>query len=297
MVTPIYESLEIVITLRCNARCRNCIRLCNSEDLGLDYSGLDMTIENVTQALTEVAQLFETHGRPVFDVVCITGGEPTLHPQLGEIWELCRQSLLGGWGMANTLVCNVNRTRPVPPEIEPQVVHWWSVGREKADNHIAMLVDPAERGEVITRASCRHYRRNRIVVTKQGWIRCCASEGYTRLAGAKGLILDHLPASIEDWPNMDRICAHCAFAAPTQVFERDVGRPVSDVFREWAVDRLAEWPVECPHCHKEVPVLPGQTEGLIVSCPLCARRFALRWLNTWDPVNEVDRQGWYGKAY
>lgn len=231
-MTPIYESLEIVITLRCNAHCWHCIRLCNRLDLGLDYSDLDMTVEQVEHVLTDIAQLSERVGRPVFDVVCITGGEPTLHPQLVEIWRLCSRSLLGRW--ANSLVCNVNRTRPVPLEIEPHVVHWWGVGEEKRLNHVASLVDPAEHGEAITRATCTHYRRDRIVVTSQGYTRCCASEGYVRLFCDQDLVLPSLPASIDHWPNQDRICMHCAFAAPTQIMERDVGGPVSRVFFEQA---------------------------------------------------------------
>lgn len=235
----IYESLEIVITLRCNARCLNCIRLCNSEDwTGLDYSGLDMTVEEVESVLDEVRCLHDLSGYAPFGAICLTGGEPLLHPQAELFAGMVAAHVANG--AADSWLINTNGTLPVPSWAAGHALHWWDVGAEKAANHVAMLCDPAERGEVMTRATCQHYRKNRIVVTKQGWTRCCASEGYVRLAGASDLILDHLPASIDEWPNMDRICAHCAFASPTAPMERDVGRVVSPVFRRQIEERRAK---------------------------------------------------------
>lgn len=54
-------------------------------------------------------------------------------------------------------------------------------------------------------------------------------------------------------------------------------------------------PVDCPHCHREVPVLPGQFEGQIVGCPVCHGRFALRWSNGSPDPDAVGC--WVGKAY
>jgi organic radical activating enzyme len=234
----IYESIEVVITLRCNARCANCIRLCNAADMGLDYTHLDMTAGDISLVIGEVEKLAaSTTERPVVHTLCVTGGEPTLHPKLEVFWEWLRRTLHEP-GLVGEMMLNTNGTRPVPAAIAPHAVTWWLPGAEKAANHTAMFVDPAERGEVVTRATCEHYRKNRIVVTSQGWTRCCASEGYTRLAGATDLILPTLPMP-DGWPDMDHICAHCAFGAREQLFEHAVGRPVSKVYQAWAAARKA----------------------------------------------------------
>jgi hypothetical protein len=235
-MNPVYESLEIVVTLRCNARCRNCIRLCNRQDLGLDYSGLDITEEQFALVLQQVQELPRAIGQRAFGVLCLTGGEPLLHPRLHRMLDA---AISLEHSCVDQVVVNSNRTLPIPLGMEPRVVHWWAVGAEKAAHHVAMLSDPAERGERVTRASCTHYRKNRIVVTSQGWTRCCAAEGYVRLLCREDLILDHLPATTKDWPDMDAVCAHCAFAAPTQIYERDCGAPVSAVFAAAAAQNLA----------------------------------------------------------
>jgi hypothetical protein len=102
-----------------------------------------------------------------------------------------------------------------------------------------MFIDPAERGEVVTRAACRHYRRSFSAVSCYGWVQCCAAEGYVRLFCAEDLMLDHLPLSHADWPDLNRICAHCAFAAREQFYERDLGCPVDPVYAEQAALNLA----------------------------------------------------------
>ncbi len=237
-MTPIFESLEVVITLRCNAQCRNCIRLCSSKvTTGLDYRDLDMTLDDVRQIIGDIADVYADTGRQVFGTVCITGGEPTLHPQLLDIWRLCR-SLLPPY-MIGDLVCNVNRTRPVPPEIEQHVVHWWSV-EEKAQLHQCALVSPTDPPPGFphqggrTWDTCQHYRRNRLVVTVHGYQLCCAAEGYTRLLHEPGLLVGKLPASLDGMPRPDPVCQHCAFGAPVPIWERDHGRPVSRLFDEHA---------------------------------------------------------------
>lgn len=225
-MVPVYSDLNVAITLRCNARCLNCIRLCGDNGWsGLDYSGTDMTLDQIEHVIRDVEAIAMLTGvRPIIGALCVTGGEPSLHPALVEIWQAFSERLLSP-GLIGELVCNANATRPLPGMIAAHLVHWWSVGDVKAQNHIAAFSDPALRGEGLTFANCGHYRKDRIVVTAQGFTRCCAAEGYVRLACAEDLILDHLPMP-DGWPNQDRICEHCAFACQTQVMERDAGRPI-----------------------------------------------------------------------
>lgn len=231
-MTPIFESLEVVITLRCNAACRNCIRLCNSRTTtGLDYADLDMTLADVDAICEDVRAVGEATGRLVVGTLCITGGEPTLHPELLAIWAKC----LSVRQHVGELVLNTNRTRPVPAEIEPHVVHWWNLA-EKSRLHQCALVSPTDPPPGFphqggrTWDTCRHYRRDRLVVTVHGYQLCCAAEGYTRLLNLPDLLVSKLPASLDGMPRPDPVCRHCAFGAPVALLERDWGRPVSPVF-------------------------------------------------------------------
>lgn len=229
---PIFESLEIVITLRCNAACRNCIRLCNSTlTTGLDYSDMDMNLADVARIRDDIVGIESRTGRQAFGIVCLTGGEPFMHPDLAKMVELLRP-LSRCWG---DLVINSNRTLPIPDELEPYVVHWWGVD-EKPRQHQCMLVSPSDpplgypRQGGRTWEQCQHYRKHRLVATLHGYQLCCAAEGYTRLLHLPELLVGRLPDSEGGMPRPDQVCQHCAFGAPVALLERDYGRPVSPVF-------------------------------------------------------------------
>lgn len=237
-MTPVFESLEVVITLRCNLSCRNCIRLCNSTvTTGLDYVGLDMALADVRRIIGDISDVYESTGQQVLGTLCLTGGEPTMHPELESMLALCR-ALLPPY-MVGELVVNVNRTRPVPASVEPYVVHWWSP-EEKAQLHQCALVSPTDPPPGFphqggrTWDTCEHYRKHRLVATVHGYGLCCAAEGYTRLLHVPELLVGKLPASLDGFPRPDPVCQHCAFGAPVAILERDHGRPVSRVFDESA---------------------------------------------------------------
>lgn len=220
----LFESLEIVITTRCNGTCPNCIRAVHR------VRTPDMTPGQVTAILYDITEKYRVSGR-VFDTLCITGGEPTLHPKLAEIWSMCQGLPQGAVG---ELVCNVNNTRPVPEGIK--TVHWWSL-EEKAQLHQCSLISPSDPPEGFpvqetpTWEICQHYRKNRIVATVEGYQLCCAAEGYTRILGMQSsLMAPRLPLSLKDFPKPDPVCKHCAFGAPIAFLERDHGCPVSKVF-------------------------------------------------------------------
>ena len=229
----VYNAGNLVITLRCNGACRNCIRLCcSSEWSGFDDSGTDMTEAQWMRAIDDIERVADKTGRPTFEVLAISGGEMTMHPEWQRFAEIAIERLEAK--AVNRVCLNTNRTGHIPEHLQSRVVSWWDIGDEKAQNHTAMFIDPAERGYCITRGTCLHHRKRFSACNCYGWMQCCGAEGYIRLFGAEDLILDHLPTSHADWPDMDRICAHCAFAARHEVFERDVGRPISRVYQEQA---------------------------------------------------------------
>ena len=229
-----YEQLEVLVTLRCNASCRNCLRLCNMDDwTGLGHLGPDMTDEEFSLVVSDVLKLHQATGEPALRSMSLTGGEPFLHPLIEKWAHIVVKRLLVP-GVISHFHINTNLSCPIPPSLAPYSKNFLTLGEQKANGHVAMFDDPAERGEALTRDECSHYRKDRLVASRYGYTRCCAGEGYVRLFAAEHLMLPFLPLRMEDWPEMDEICHHCAFASPTARYERDVGRPISGVYEQQA---------------------------------------------------------------
>lgn len=85
--SPHLRWLFFEITDRCNLRCRHCGSSCSAE-------GQLLTMEDVWRTLASV-RIAITADLPA---VCLTGGEPMLHPQFFEITGLVR-SMGFSWGM------------------------------------------------------------------------------------------------------------------------------------------------------------------------------------------------------
>ena len=81
--TPHLQWLFFEITNRCNLNCAHCGSRCTS-------NGESLTVTDVKTALRSISQ-----DKPT---ICLTGGEPMLHPQFFDIAE-CVQSMGFVWGM------------------------------------------------------------------------------------------------------------------------------------------------------------------------------------------------------
>ena len=228
-----YEMLELLVTLRCNVTCKNCLRLCNSEDVtGMDYSALDMTWRQIMHFVAQVEavsarRLAQGRDRIVTPMVVITGGEPTLHPQIGQIAHALDARLVK-LGLAGGMCINSNLLRPPPPEIAAWVVNFTPVA-EKAEAHSAVLLAPPAPPQF---SSCQHYRKWRVECSAHGFSLCCSAGGYIRLFGLGHLYSATLPDRPEEFaflPQMNDVCQHCAFGG-MPVAESLVGRPVDLVY-------------------------------------------------------------------
>lgn len=82
-VTPHLRWLFFEITDRCNLFCRHCGSRCTSD-------GQFLTVEDVRSTLSSI--------RGDKPMICLTGGEPLLHPDFYEIAE-CVHSMGFSWGM------------------------------------------------------------------------------------------------------------------------------------------------------------------------------------------------------
>lgn len=222
------EYLDLQITLRCNARCPNCIKLCNIADTGLDYSGADMTWEQVERFADQAAA-----ADCWIEHLVVTGGEPLLHPQVEQIVDLLDRRLVQT-GRVLWLEVNSNLIVPAPPAIAKRVVNF-SQPRDNPQIHDCVFVHPDDLGRPRpTFANCRHYRKWRIVANAYGYSLCCAADGYIRLFQLNHLVIDFFPRDYYDFPlpRMDDVCQHCPFGTGSPAKQRDVGRPVSAIYAD-----------------------------------------------------------------
>lgn len=230
----LYESLDVQVTLRCNVYCKNCIKFSNMEAVtGLDYSDTDVSLLWVARLRDELAAL-SAHGK-VIDTLCLTGGEPTLHPDILDIVNLLKP--LVPW-VVGQITINSNLIMPehLREKLAPYLINY-SIVKDKPQIHSTVLLHPSEiQADAPTFAGCTHYRKWRPVVNVYGYSMCCAADGYIRLFGLDELIIPKLPVRPEGFPlsKMDLVCNHCPFGCRTEVFERDEGRPVSAVYQQRA---------------------------------------------------------------
>ena len=228
-----YNILDLLITLRCNAKCLNCIKFCNMKSLtGLDYSDSDMTINQIKLFIQQVKNL---NSKPAINTLYITGGEPLLHPLIEEITTLLNKELFNDGYVGNI---RINSNMKIIPSdfLKPFIVNF-SLPDNNSEIHNTVLLHPNDfNGTVHDYHSCKHYRKNRVVLTYQGYSICCAGDAYIRLFGYEDLILDTLPNSISDFPldNMKKICMHCPFSNDIVPLEKNEGCPVSKIYTNQA---------------------------------------------------------------
>ena len=121
----------------------------------------------------------------------------------------------------------------VPKEISKYIINFTSI-KDKSNIHNTVLLHPKDFSNVIQNfENCHHYRKNHIVLGKYGYNICCVADGYIRLFDRKDLFIKNLPKSIYDFPlkDMDFICNNCPFGLDNIPFERDLGTPVSDIYK------------------------------------------------------------------
>lgn len=223
------SSLNLCITLRCNANCRNCMKFCNKEEItGLDYSDSDMTLGQIDNFISHVEKL---GGKPVFDCLDITGGEPLLHPDFEEI--VYKMEALKEQGYINRIIIDSNLTIPAPTAVRKYIRND-STPEKNPEIHKVVFLHPLEFGGAPNYKYCVQKRKRTVVLTYQGYSLCCAGDAYIRLFGFEDLILDYLPESISSFPRgeMNKVCMHCPFGNFHSIpFEKDMGCPVSDIYK------------------------------------------------------------------
>ena len=181
------------------------MKFCNMEALtGLDQSKSDMTLGQIDYLIDQV------RSKPVrFGTLSVTGGEPLLHPDIVEIVR--RLDCLVAEKKVDYLFVNSNQLLEPPPELRGRILNFLP-HKDKANSHHAMLVHPRDFGGTqVTHNQCTFVGKDQWMLNYQGLFRCCAGD-YIRLFGRGDLMLDHIPESVDEFPNMDEVCLQCAFS-------------------------------------------------------------------------------------
>lgn len=222
---PNKVNIELDITLACNGKCLNCVRHCNMEDLGVDNSGLEMSVEQVA----DFAEQVRKH-RSV-EAVKIMGGEPLVHPKVDEIAELLRSSLLDAgyvddlWIVSNMLVkrdsvAGVRVTNYLPYGVKPK----W---------HRCTLVAPIDTGQKF-RYPCAIPFDCGFGYDATGCYPCACAPSICRLFDLQQYRRTTIPRSLAEFGNLHELCKLCQAAVPQeqQLREPQFGRMVSISYRK-----------------------------------------------------------------
>jgi hypothetical protein len=227
----LYSVLDIEITLRCNGHCKNCIKLCCTEDrTNLDYSHHDLSLHQIQTVINQIKALGDKHNQIVFNTIFITGGEPLLHPQFREIFDLIKSKLVGDY--INHVYINSNGILKYD-ELKEYIITFSDIS-QKSEIHNTILVHPDDFDVRPTFLTCNHYRKSVIVLGYHGYNLCCAADGYMRLFGKDNLFVKYLPEKYEFFPleQMDEICQHCPFGSEKIPLEINLGSPISKIYLE-----------------------------------------------------------------
>ena len=192
-------NFEINPTLRCNLKCPNCNRLCHLTPKWANDS--DMTVEQVERFVAEL------RGGPVqAKRVKVAGGEPLLHPELGEILGV----LLAGVteGLIEKIKIDSNGTLP-KLHIEHPALRW--SGRKPAKKvHLPTLWSPTDLN-LPTSYPCSMPKACGISLDNRGYLPCSMAISLVR-TGVVGP--EHYCDTFNARWNFHEICPHCVFAAP-----------------------------------------------------------------------------------
>ena len=113
---------QVVVTRRCNLKCGYCMEYDRTSD--------PAPYEELALRLAKLAELRAW-------AVCLTGGEPTMHPRLPDLVAEMRRlgfkrRMLNGWRLTPALIDALNRTVRACQERDA-VTGWTLTGSNQAD--------------------------------------------------------------------------------------------------------------------------------------------------------------------
>lgn len=177
--------MTILITLRCNARCLECNQYIDNRDWGDSW---DLDMEDIRRFIHECS-----HHR--IEHIWISGGEPTLHPQLLSIWNAIKCA-----NISKELRLNSNGVIKAPEGIDSV-----EVVRPADKKHVPFYFPAGDRtGWCVSPAMCG------FAFDKSGWFACASGATIARIHGVKGA------RSINEIESPRKWCWFCGLAGQSQ---------------------------------------------------------------------------------
>jgi hypothetical protein len=192
-------NIEVNITLRCHAGCRFCNRCCNR----YAYPDSDMNMEQMQKFLGEIVASKHRFGH-----IALSGGEPTLHPNLCQFLEMCGKLVNDKIVMQVIVATNGSGGRKPPFKAS-----WisWKARYAEYKKHLPWPCSPSDLG--IPWARCRQPMKCGASLDKWGYLPCPPAASLVRLLGRTDLYRKKLPLS--PWWE-DDLCKHCTHAFPQE---------------------------------------------------------------------------------
>lgn len=201
----------VVPTYRCNLRCD----MCNRRIDKFPWQESDLAVEDVQEA----GKLLKEAGLKI-NKVRVTGGEPTLHPQLREIVDVIATE----WGVVRWthVLTNGTTVKTRPSDIKAKYSGGPKISTDfKLSRHHPFSISPADlglQGDYGTKYPCEQQSGCGRLFDAFGFSFCV-------LAGSLGRLLRIDPYS--ETPILEgdpRICKHCIFSIGRKMRWRIWGR-------------------------------------------------------------------------
>ena len=188
-------NLELNITLQCNLECPNCNRLCHMFPDRTEH----MSVSQITKFVEQARSRFGVGN------IKVLGGEPLLHPQFVEIYNILTEA--ASEGVIQNIKIETNGTLPLPKVRKHSRVRW--MGRTTPrKRHLPVLQSPKDMG-INTKLGCKQITQCGFSLDKYGYLPCSTSIMIVRLLGWTNLYRHELPT--EPWA-LKRLCRVCSFS-------------------------------------------------------------------------------------
>lgn len=191
-------NIELNITLKCNLACPSCNRLCNVYRDREEHMSVDQIKKFIQQAKV---------GGGV-NKIKIIGGEPLLHPQFDEIYNLLLDAAKNN--IIRSIKVETNRTIPVPTHLEKSNLIRWKGTLQRKKKHQPFLWSPRDLGyENGPQPRCPQITKCGYSLDKYGYLPCSLAIMISRLFGFTDLYKYELPTSL--W-GLEKLCPNCIFS-------------------------------------------------------------------------------------
>lgn len=190
-------NLELNITLKCNLACSNCNRYCHIYRDRTEH----MSIEQIKRFIEQAK-----NGEGIYKLK-VLGGEPLLHPQFVEIYDLLCQA--ANDGIIKSIKIETNKTLPFP---KVQIYPFVSIkGRTQSKKkHQPMLWSPKDLGVIKgAQPHCPQVRKCGYSLDKYGYLPCSCAIMISRMFGLTHLYKHEFPTGL--W-GLEELCPNCIFS-------------------------------------------------------------------------------------